>query len=102
MYTEHVSLKNTVVTNELQVFNKCNFFRFRLSMEFKVGSLADIISGIKSPDASTDSKLFRNVTEGKDVNIKFQAIHESKKDKSKRKSTGDVISQGHKKRQKTM
>jgi hypothetical protein len=71
-------------------------------MEYKVGSLANIISGIKSPNASTDSKIFRNVTEGKDVNIKFKAIHESKKEKSKRKITGDVISLGHKKKQKIM
>jgi hypothetical protein len=71
-------------------------------MEFKVENLENIISGIKSPDASTDSKIFRNVTEGKDVNIKFKAIQEPKKEKSKRKITGDVISLGHKKRQKNM
>jgi hypothetical protein len=71
-------------------------------MEFKVGSLANLISGIKSPDASKESKLFRNVTEGKDVNVKFQAVHESKKEKSKRKITEDDFPVGHKKRQKIM
>lgn len=65
-----------------------------------MGSLANLISGIKSPDASTESKLFRNVTERKDVNIKFQALHESKKRKRKKKITEDDSPVGHKKRQK--
>jgi hypothetical protein len=71
-------------------------------MEFKVGSLANLISGIKSPDASTESKLFRNITEGKDVNIKFQAVHESKKEKPKKKIAGDDFAVEHKKRQQIM
>jgi hypothetical protein len=71
-------------------------------MEYKVGSVASLITGLKSPDAATDSKLFRNATEGKDVNIKCQSVHESKKEKAKRKIAGDVISIRHKKRQKIM
>jgi hypothetical protein len=71
-------------------------------MEFKVGSVANLISGIRSPDSSTESKLFRNVTEGKDVNIKFQAVHESKKEKPKKRISGDDFSVVHKKRQKIM
>lgn len=75
---------------------------FRLNMEFKVGSLANLISGIKSPEASTKSKLFRNVTEEKTVNIKFQAVRESKKEKPKKRIIGDDSSVGHKKKQKIM
>jgi hypothetical protein len=71
-------------------------------MEFKVGSVANLISGIRSPAASTKLTIFRNVTEGKDVNIKFQAVHESKKEKPKKGIIEDDSSVGHKKRQKIM
>lgn len=63
-----------------------------------MGSLANLISGSKSPAAATESKLFRNVGEGKEVNIKFQAVHKSKKERGKRKATEDDFSVRHKKR----
>jgi hypothetical protein len=70
-------------------------------MEFKVGSLANLISGVKSPSAAAKSKLFRNVEEeGKKVNIKYQAVHKSKKEKAKRKITEEDVSVKHNKRQK--
>lgn len=62
-------------------------------MEFKVGSLADLISGVKSPSASRKSKLFKNVEEeGKKVSIKYQAVCKPKKEKAKRKVTEEDVS----------
>jgi hypothetical protein len=53
-------------------------------MEYKVGSLANLISGVKLPSASTESKLFRNVDDkGKKVTVKYQAVHKPKKGKAK-------------------
>lgn len=70
-------------------------------MEYKVGSLANLISGVKSPSASMESKLFRNVEDkGKKVGIKYQAVHKSKKEKAKRKFTEEGVSVRHDKRQK--
>lgn len=57
-------------------------------MEFKVGSLASLISGSKSPAAAKKSKLFQNVSEGK-INIKFQAMHNSEKERGKIKATDE-------------
>jgi hypothetical protein len=48
-------------------------------MEFKVGSLANLISGSKSPATATKSELFQNVGEGREVSIKFQSEHKLKK-----------------------
>jgi hypothetical protein len=70
-------------------------------MEYKVGSLANLISGLKSPSASVESKLFRNVeNEGKKVSIKYQAMHKPKKEKAKRMFTEEGVSVRHDKRQK--
>jgi hypothetical protein len=72
-------------------------------MEYKVGSLANLISGVKSPSASVGSKLFRNVeNKGKKVNIKYQDVRKPKKEKAKRKFTEEVVSVRHDKRQKTV
>ena len=68
-----------------------------------MGSLANLISGVKSPSASVESKLFRNVEDkGKKVSIKYQAVHKPKKEKAKRKITEEGISVRHNKRQKTV
>jgi len=70
-------------------------------MEYKVGSLANLISGVKSPSASVESKLFRNVEdEGQKVSIKYQAVRKPKKEKAKRKFTEEGVSVTHDKRQK--
>jgi nucleolar protein 12 len=70
-------------------------------MEYKVGSLANLISGVKSPSSSMESKLFRNVEDkGKKVSIKYQAVHKPKKVKAKRKFTEEGVSVRHDKRQK--
>ena len=70
-------------------------------MEYKVGSLANLISGVKSPSASMESKLFRNIEDkGKKVSIKYQAVHKPKKEKAKRKFTEEDVSVRHDKRQK--
>jgi hypothetical protein len=71
-------------------------------MEFKVGSLANLISGTKSPSASKKSKLFENAGEGKEVNIKFQNVHKSTKEKGKRKATEDDSSVKRKKSKQIM
>lgn len=70
-------------------------------MEYKVGSLTNLISGVKSPSALMESKLFRNVEDkGKKVNIQYQAVHKPKKEKAKRKITEEGVSVRHNKRQK--
>lgn len=70
-----------------------NLFISRLIMEYKVGSVANLISGVKSPSASMESKLFRNVEDkGKKVSIKYQAVHKLKKEKAKRKITEEGVS----------
>jgi len=70
-------------------------------MEYKVGSLANLISGVKSPFAPVESKLFRNAEDkGKKVSIKYQAVQKPKKAKAKRKFTEEGVSVRHDKRQK--
>jgi hypothetical protein len=98
-------------------------------MEFKVGSLANLISGVKSHTSAesklfqnvgeekevnikfqavhklkktTDSKVLRNVCEGKEANIKFQAVRKSKKEKTKRRATEDDFSVKQNKKKKTL
>jgi hypothetical protein len=70
-------------------------------MEYKGGSLANLISGVKSHYDTMESKMFRNVKDkGKKVSIKYQAVHKPKKEKAKRKFTEEGVSVRHDKRQK--
>ena len=63
--------------------------------------MANLISGVKSPSASVQSKLFRNVEDKeKKVSIKYQAVHKPKKEKVKRKITEEDVSVRQNKRQK--
>jgi hypothetical protein len=72
-------------------------------MEYKVGSLAKLISGVKSPSAAMESKLFKSAEgKGNKVSIKYQAVHEPKKEKAKRKITEEGASERLDKRQKIM
>jgi hypothetical protein len=70
-------------------------------MEYKVGSLAKLISGAKSPSGSMESKLFKNAeNKGNKVSIKYRAVPKAKKEKAKRKISEEGVSVRLDKRQK--